>query len=114
MQATICGSKPVHKAVLIRVQTLVLRHTCPPAAAFLIPFSQYTGLFIFISENIYLIYLTTNPQAHFVYTVHWSQTQGEEMTLPNAFGDTYTYCAPLVKCIHVCLYIDRREMSAQQ
>ena len=52
MQATICGSKPVHKAVLIRVQTLVLQHTCPPAGAFLIPFSQYRSLHFYKWEHI--------------------------------------------------------------
>ena len=54
MQATICGSEPLHKAVLIRVQTVVLQHTCPQAAAFLIPFSQSRSQIacFFIGENI--------------------------------------------------------------
>ena len=43
MQATICGSEPLHKAVLIGVQILVLQRTCPQAAAFLIPFSQWNS-----------------------------------------------------------------------
>ena len=53
-------------------------------------------------ETLVLIPLTTNPQAHFtvytVYTVYWSQTQGQEMThrYPNTVGDTY--CThPLLK-----------------
>ena len=55
MQATICGSEPLHMDVLIRVQTLVLWHTCPQATTFLIPFSQYRSriAFIFIGENIH-------------------------------------------------------------
>ena len=40
-QPTICGSEPLHKADLIRVQTVVLQHTCSQAAALLIPFSRY-------------------------------------------------------------------------
>ena len=54
MQVTICGSEPLHKAVLIRMQTLVLQHTCPQAAAFLIPFSQYRSRIacFFVGENI--------------------------------------------------------------
>ena len=34
MQATICGSEPLHKADLIRVHTFVLQHTCPRVAVF--------------------------------------------------------------------------------
>ena len=41
MEATICGSERLHKAVLIRLQTFVLQRTCHQAAAFLIPFSKY-------------------------------------------------------------------------
>ena len=54
MQATICGSEPLHKAVLIAVQILVLQRTYPQAAAFLIPFSQCSSqtAFIFVGENI--------------------------------------------------------------
>ena len=70
-------------------------------------------------ETLVLMYITTNPQAHFtiytVYTVHWSQTQEQEMThrYPNTFGDTYTYCTHplLVKCM--CLYLYRKETSTQ-
>ena len=53
-QAMICGTEPLHKAVLIRVQTLVLQHNCPQAAAFLIPFSQHKSqiVSIFVGENI--------------------------------------------------------------
>ena len=45
-------------------------------------------------ETLVLIYLTTNPRAHFtiytVYTAHRPQTVGQEMTVvtPNTFGDT--------------------------
>ena len=63
MQATICGSEPqsLHKAVLIGVQTLVLQHTCPQAAAFLIPFSHYRYwiAWMFTGENTHRTDLST-------------------------------------------------------
>ena len=59
MQATICGSEPqsLHKAVLIGVQTLVLQHTSPQAAAFLILFIQYRSWIAFIFQPDLSMYI---------------------------------------------------------
>ena len=65
-------------------------------------------------ETLVLIYLTTNPQAHFtiytVYTVHWSQTVGQEMTVvaPNTFGDTHTYCTHTLLSAYAYVSIGRK------
>ena len=72
-QPTVYGSEPPHKAVLIGVQTVVLQHTCPWAAAFLVPFSWYrsqqlTCLQVGTYSSVGLIYVPLTTSLDYLYT----------------------------------------------
>ena len=93
MEATICGSEPLHKAVLIRVQTFVLRNTLALRLLLFLFLSASTGIW-----NSLNVYRWEHSQDEFIY---WMAAGGEKCRIVKSLS--VPFCKQ-IQSIQLCFW----------